>query len=96
MHVLERVCVCNPGYAGNGEICGSDSDSDGFPDVDLNCPEPSCQKDNCPDIPNPNQLDSDSDGMGDVCDNCPNNAQITSTDFRGIQTITLEVVFSIF
>ena len=78
-----KICVCNPGYAGNGEFCGSDSDSDGFPDVDLNCPEPSCQKDNCPDIPNPNQVDSDSDGLGNACDNCPNDHNPGQEDVNG-------------
>ncbi len=38
-----------------------DSDGDGVKDV--------C--DNCPNVPNPDQLDSDVDKLGDVCDNCP-------------------------
>jgi len=37
-----------------------DSDHDGIDD-DL---------DNCPFVPNPDQLDTDGDGRGDVCDNC--------------------------
>lgn len=40
---------------------GGDTDGDGVPD----------DSDNCPDDPNPDQLDTDGDGVGEVCDNCP-------------------------
>lgn len=38
-----------------------DTDGDGIPDVN----------DNCPMFANPQQADEDSDGVGDACDNCP-------------------------
>lgn len=52
-------------------------------------------RDNCPLIPNRDQLDLNRNGVGDICednrdgdpaldfeDNCPNNSRIYATDFR--------------
>jgi hypothetical protein len=52
-----------------------DSDNDGIPNV----------QDNCPNIANPDQADSDGDGVGDVCDNCVNvsNPDQLDTDHDG-------------
>jgi hypothetical protein len=64
--------------------CPTDTDGDGIPDSDDNCPNvfnpdqldsdgdgigDAC--DNCIETPNPDQADSDGDGIGDVCDACP-------------------------
>ena len=74
------MCGCNPGFAGNGLLCGLDTDSDGFPDAELACAEPSCAKDNCPNFPNSGQEDTDGDGIGDSCD--------TDSDNDGIEDAT--------
>ena len=80
-------------FAGLGEACDPDKDGDGIDD----------SVDNCPLIPNADQLDSNNDGKGDACcvddedcdgvldwdDNCPYNSQILTTDFRGVESIDL-------
>ena len=45
-------------------VIAFDTDGDGVPDVD----------DNCPATPNPLQEDGDFDGLGDACDACPADA----------------------
>ncbi|XP_065894114.1 uncharacterized protein [Dysidea avara] len=62
---------CNtPTYTGNEVRCGLDSDSDGYPDVQLGCIEPQCEMDVCPLIYNsdgntdePCTLDQQSDAV---------------------------------
>ena len=36
-------CRCNVGWAGNGYLCGLDSDLDGLPDQELPCNYRSCK-----------------------------------------------------
>jgi len=50
-----------------------DSDFDGIPDVN----------DNCPFTFNPDQTDSDQDGIGNLCDNCPYTYNPDQTDSDG-------------
>ncbi|KAG7282818.1 hypothetical protein CRUP_012207 [Coryphaenoides rupestris] len=61
-------CQCGVGWAGNGYLCGPDTDIDSFPDDQLDCPERNCAKDNCLTVPNSGQEDADRDGMGNACD----------------------------
>ncbi|KAJ7986974.1 hypothetical protein DPEC_G00333930 [Dallia pectoralis] len=62
-------CQCGVGWAGNGYLCGKDTDIDGYPDEKLKCKDVLCRKDNCVHVPNSGQEDADRDGLGDACDN---------------------------
>nr|KAF6398212.1 thrombospondin 3 [Rousettus aegyptiacus] len=63
-------CLCNVGWAGNGNVCGPDTDIDGYPDQALPCMDnhKHCKQDNCLLTPNSGQEDADNDGVGDQCD----------------------------
>ncbi len=52
---------------------GEDSDGDGVPN----------DEDNCPSVSNADQSDSDGDDVGNVCDNCPNAANSGQEDNDG-------------
>ncbi|XP_066422226.1 cartilage oligomeric matrix protein isoform X1 [Molothrus aeneus] len=70
--VVERdgslSCQCLVGWAGNGYVCGKDTDIDGVPDEKQRCSDKNCRKDNCVTVPNSGQEDADRDGIGDACD----------------------------
>ncbi|XP_043483302.1 cartilage oligomeric matrix protein-like isoform X1 [Leptopilina heterotoma] len=74
--VNQYICRCNIGWAGNGHVCGLDTDNDGYPDYNLACHEERCRADNCPTTSNSGQEDVDNDGEGDACDSDADNDQI--------------------
>lgn len=73
-------CECKNGFAGNGDQCGKDSDSDGIPDEELQCEGKECRKDNCRTFPNAGQEDADGDGLGNACDSDDDNDGIIDKD----------------
>lgn len=73
----KHSCIdeCGPDYYCSAEcVCEpKDSDRDGIPDIE----------DNCPNTFNPSQEDSDQDFIGDACDICPNDPE-NDADYDGV------------
>nr|XP_040052565.1 thrombospondin-4a [Gasterosteus aculeatus aculeatus]XP_040052566.1 thrombospondin-4a [Gasterosteus aculeatus aculeatus] len=82
--VVERdgsiSCVCGVGWAGNGYVCGKDTDIDAYPDITLQCSDTNCKQDNCISVPNSGQEDADRDGLGDSCDDDADSDGIINID----------------
>jgi hypothetical protein len=65
---VNHILVVPNYYSDAVDFLDMDEDGDTLLNID----------DNCPSVPNPDQIDSDSDGVGDICDNCidtPNPGQ---------------------
>uniref|UniRef100_A0A3Q4G7I5 Thrombospondin 4a n=1 Tax=Neolamprologus brichardi TaxID=32507 RepID=A0A3Q4G7I5_NEOBR len=82
--VMERdgsiSCMCGVGWAGNGYVCGKDTDIDAYPDNKLRCRDNNCIQDNCVFVPNSGQEDADRDGLGDACDDDADSDGISNVD----------------
>ncbi|XP_068020846.1 cartilage oligomeric matrix protein [Melanerpes formicivorus] len=79
-------CACRVGWAGNGYVCGKDTDIDGVPDEKQRCSDKKCRKDNCVTVPNSGQEDADRDGIGDACDDDADGDGIPNTEDNCVYT----------
>lgn len=76
--VVTALAGCNllfplndPGASGGSDAGGSDASPDAIPGHDEDQDDKPDVSDNCPNVPNKDQLDSDGDEVGDVCDPRP-------------------------
>jgi len=104
--MIDNVSFEDHGPTGIGDFSGfnkgvititaADTDDDGVPDFEDNCPlvyNPGQEDfdqdsvgnvcDNCPETANTDQLDNDGDELGDVCDNCPSVSNPGQEDSDG-------------
>jgi len=77
--------ITNTGTApGGAAATTSDRDGDGIPD----------DVDNCPDVPNPDQLDSNGNGIGDACDTNVAKLEDTSPK-KGGSSLPVDILYSL-
>ena len=94
---IRQYCGASPAVTvGAEQLYTEDTDGDGVPNYEDNCPAASNPDqvdtdgdqvgdacDNCRTTANPSQADSDGDGVGDGCDNCPAVSNPDQVDVDG-------------